>query len=81
MQVVITGKQLKVSDQFIAAEMTTAIEILTVGEAAMRLEPANTKALVFQKRAHGGIDVICKRSDGNLGWINPQGNPLPGTND
>jgi len=34
MQLLITGKQLKVSDQLITAEMTTAIENLTVGKAA-----------------------------------------------
>ena len=65
----------------VIAEMTTTIDNLTVGEAAMRMELANTEALVFQNIAHGGINVLYRRSDGNLGWIDPQGNRPPDTDD
>lgn len=58
----------------VIAEMTSSIENLTVGEAAMRMELANSEALVFQNSAHGGLNVIFRRRDGNLGWIDPQGN-------
>jgi len=68
-------------EPLIIAEITTAIDNLTVGEAAMRMDLANSEALVFQNSAHGGINVIYRRSDGNLGWIDPQGNPPPGTHD
>lgn len=61
----------------VIAEMTTQIDSLTVGEAVMRMDLANTEALVFQNRAHGGINVIYRRSDGNIGWIDPQGNAPP----
>jgi ribosomal subunit interface protein len=59
----------------IVAEMTTPVDTLTVGEAVMRMDLANADALVFQNRAHGGLNVVYKRSDGNIGWIDPQGNP------
>ena len=59
----------------IVAEMTTPVDSLTVGEAVMRMDLANADALVFQNRAHGGLNVVYKRSDGNIGWIDPQGNP------
>ena len=61
----------------VIAEMTTHIESLTVGDAVMRMDLANTEALVFQNEAHGGINVIYRRSDGNIGWIDPQGNAPP----
>lgn len=59
----------------VIAEMTTPVDMLTVGEAVMRMDLANTDALVFHNRAHGGINVVYRRSDGNIGWIDPQGNP------
>lgn len=61
----------------VVAEMTTHIESLTVGDAVMRMDLANTEVLVFQNEAHGGINVIYRRSDGNIGWIDPQGNAPP----
>lgn len=36
---------------------------------------ANMDALVFHNRAHSGINVVFRRSDGHIGWIDPQGNP------
>lgn len=63
----------------VVAEMTTAIETLTVGEAVMRMDLANAPALVFQNSAHGGINVVYRRNDGNVGWIDPQGNPVEKT--
>ena len=33
-------------------------------------------ALVFQNSAHGGINVVYRRGDGNVGWVDPQGNPV-----
>ncbi len=59
----------------VVAEMTTAIETMTVGEAVMRMELAEAPVLVFQNSAHGGINVVYRRNDGNIGWIDPQGNP------
>src|SRR5690606_1446793 len=59
----------------VIAEMTTPVDTLTVGEAVMRMDLANLDALVFHNRAHGGINVVFRRSDGHIGWIDPQGNP------
>jgi ribosomal subunit interface protein len=71
-------EQVAENDQpVVIAEMTTQIDSLTVGEAVMRMDLANTEALVFQNRAHGGINVVYRRSDGNIGWIDPQGNVPP----
>ena len=59
----------------IIAEMTTRIDSLTVGEAVMRMDLADQQALVFRNSGHGGLNVIYRRTDGNIGWIDPEGNP------
>ncbi len=58
----------------VIAEATLPIDSLTVGEAVMRMDLADTTALMFRNRAHGGLNVVYRRADGNIGWIDPQGN-------
>lgn len=63
------------SDQpVVIAEMQTDIEMLSVGEAVMRMDLANMPAMLFRNRAHGGINMIYQRDDGHIGWVDPQGN-------
>ncbi len=57
----------------IIAEMTAEISTLTVGEAVMRMDLADQSVLMFRNVAHGGLNVIYRRSDGNIGWIDPRG--------
>ncbi|WP_158044135.1 ribosome hibernation-promoting factor, HPF/YfiA family [Skermanella pratensis] len=57
----------------VIAEMTTAIDTLTVSEAVMRMDLAELPALMFRNRAHGGLNMIYRRHDGNVGWIDPKG--------
>jgi ribosome hibernation promoting factor len=58
----------------VIAELATTIPNLTVGEAVMRMDLAELPAMMFQNRAHGGLNVVYRREDGNIGWIDPQGN-------
>lgn len=58
----------------VIAEMETAIEILSVGEAVMRMDLANLPALMFRNRAHGGLNMVYHRGDGHIGWVDPRGN-------
>ena len=58
----------------IIADMETHIDTLTVGEAVMRMDLANLPAMMFRNRAHGGLNMIHVRQDGNIGWIDPRGN-------
>ncbi len=55
----------------VIAEMTTEIATLTVGEAVMRLDLADMPAMMFRNSAHGGLNVVFRRPDGNIGWIDP----------
>ncbi len=58
----------------IIADMETRIDTLTVGEAVMLMDLANLPAMMFRNRAHGGLNMIHVRQDGNIGWIDPRGN-------
>ncbi|MDE2028943.1 MAG: ribosome-associated translation inhibitor RaiA [Alphaproteobacteria bacterium] len=55
----------------VVAEMTTPIETLTVSEAVMRLDLGDLPALMFRNRANGGLNMIYRRADGHIGWVDP----------
>jgi len=61
-------------DPVIIAEMTTEIPSLTVGEAVMRMDLADLPAFMFRNSAHSGLNMVYRRPDGNIGWIDPRGN-------
>jgi ribosomal subunit interface protein len=56
----------------VIAEMSTDLPRLTVGEAVMRMDLADAPVLLFRNRAHGELNVVYRRSDGNIGWIDPE---------
>ncbi len=55
----------------IVAEMETKIPSLSVGEAVMQMEIAGAPVLVFRNEGNKGINVVYRRDDGNIGWIDP----------
>ena len=66
------GSEEEVGDNpAVIAEMTTPVETLTVGEAVMRLDLGDLPALLFRNRGHGGLNMIYRREDGNIGWVDP----------
>lgn len=56
----------------IIAEMQTQIPALSVGEAVMQMELAGAPVLVFRHEGKDGVNVVYRRDDGNIGWIDPQ---------
>jgi ribosomal subunit interface protein len=56
----------------IVAEMETKVPTLSVGEAVMQMELAGSEMLVFRNEKHGGVNVVHRRPDGNVGWIDPR---------
>ena len=56
----------------IVAEMETKIPSLSVGEAVMQMELAGAPVLVFHNEGHSGVNVVYRREDGNIGWIDPR---------
>jgi ribosomal subunit interface protein len=59
----------------IIAEAERAIRELTVSAAVMQLDLSENQFLVFRNAAHGGLNVVYRRRDGNVGWIDPAGRP------
>lgn len=55
----------------VIAEMETEISTLTVSEAVMRMELGELPVVMFRNTANGGFNVIYRREDGNIGWIDP----------
>lgn len=55
----------------IVAEMETQIPSLSVGEAVMQMELAGAPVLIFQREGHSRVNVVYRREDGNIGWIDP----------
>lgn len=53
----------------IIAEGTTSIPRLSVGDAVMQMDLIDAPFVVFRNGATGGLNVVYKREDGNIGWI------------
>lgn len=61
-------------DPIVIAELTTAIQTMSVSEAVMRLDLSGENAMLFRNAAHNGLNMVHRRADGNIGWIDPEGN-------
>jgi ribosomal subunit interface protein len=59
----------------VIAEMSTELPNLTVGEAVMRMDLADAPVLLFRNRSHGELNLVYRRADGNIGWIDPELDP------
>ena len=56
----------------IVAETELRVPTLSVGDAVMQMELAGAPMLVFRNEKHGGVNVVYRRDDGNVGWIDPR---------
>lgn len=65
------GEEPETLQPMIIAEMQTKIATLSVGEAVMQMELSGAPALVFKKQGKDGVNVVYRREDGNIGWIDP----------
>jgi ribosomal subunit interface protein len=59
----------------VIAEMSMELPYLTVGEAVMRMDLADATVLLFRNRSHGELNLVYRRADGNIGWIDPELDP------
>ena len=55
----------------VIAEQPAEIARLTVREAVMRMDLAHQPALMFRNKANGRLNVVYRRDDGHIGWIDP----------
>jgi ribosomal subunit interface protein len=55
----------------IVAEAETVVHEMAVGEAVMQMDLSDRPFVVFRNASHGEINVVYRRDDGNIGWIDP----------
>lgn len=55
----------------IVAETKVDIPEASVSDAVMLLDLRNTNALMFRNSASGEYNMIYRRDDGNIGWVEP----------
>jgi hypothetical protein len=55
----------------IIAEATTSLKRLSVSEAVMELDLTGAACMVFQHGGNGRVNIIYRRPDGNVGWVDP----------
>lgn len=72
-EVVEVGNEKEIVYDFnIIEEKETEIEELTVSEALMKMDLINLPAYMFINKENGQVNVVYKRNDGNVTWINPR---------
>ena len=55
----------------IIAEAATSLRRLSVSEAVIELDLTGAACMVFQHGGSGRVNIIYRRADGNVGWIDP----------
>lgn len=55
----------------IIAETRTEIPVVDVGDAVMLMDLSDSPALMFRNAGNNELNVVYRRSDGNIGWIDP----------
>jgi ribosomal subunit interface protein len=61
----------------IIAETEKAVKTMTVSMAVMELDLAEAPVVLFRNAGHGGLSVVYRRTDGNIGWIDPERGRAP----
>jgi len=76
----LTGKKYVLADghdevpdaPVVIAEKPTHIDTLSVSEAVMRMDLSDLPALLFFNAGSGRINVVYRRADGNISWVDPE---------
>jgi ribosomal subunit interface protein len=59
----------------IIAETEAPVKTMTVSMAVLDLDLTDAPVVLFRNAAHGGLSVVYRRADGNIGWIDPERRP------
>ena len=59
-------------EPMIIAETERMIRSMTVSMAVLEMDLTEAQTIVFRNAAHGGLSVVYRRPDGNIGWIDPE---------
>lgn len=70
---IVNGKSANMVDDqpVIIAETRTEVPLVSVGDAVMLMDLSDQPALMFRNRRNGQLNVVYRRPDGNIGWIDP----------
>lgn len=55
----------------IIAEAVSEIHTLSVGDAVMQMDLSVSPVMIFRNAANGEVNVVFKRTDGHIGWVDP----------
>ena len=55
----------------IIAEKPTSIDTITVSQAVMKMDLQHLPAVMFKNASTGRINVVYRREDGNVSWVDP----------
>ena len=55
----------------IVAESTKSLHVRTVGDAVAELDLTGAPVVVFRHAGNGRMNIVYRRRDGNIGWIDP----------
>lgn len=61
----------------VIAETEAPLRTMTVSMAVMEMDLTESQAIVFRNAAHGGLSVVYRRRDGNIGWVDPERTKTP----
>ena len=53
------------------APSTTTLERLSVSDAVMELDMTGAPVVVFRHAVSGRVNMVYRRADGNIGWVDP----------
>jgi ribosomal subunit interface protein len=56
----------------VIAETKVQVRTMSVSTAVMQLDLTDAPALLFRNAAHGGLGMVYRRADGNIGWVDPE---------
>jgi ribosomal subunit interface protein len=59
-------------EPIVIAETEKPVRTMTVSMAVMELDLTESQTIVFRNAAHGGLSVVYRRPDGNIGWVDPE---------
>ncbi len=66
-----TDEEVTEFNPVIIAESTTLLKQFSVSEAVMELDMTGAPVVVFRHASHGRVNVVYRRPDGNVGWVDP----------
>ena len=71
-------EEIKGDAPLIVAESAAHVKTMSVSEAVMQLELSDTPAVLFRNVKHSGLNMVYRREDGNIGWVDPAGHSAAG---